>query len=53
VWVTGGVDPAAVADLATAGVRHFVVVRWLTQADDPGANARALRLAIDRAIGGA
>jgi thiamine-phosphate pyrophosphorylase len=49
VWVTGGVDPAAVADLATAGVRHFVVVRWLTQADDPGANARALRLAIDRA----
>ena len=53
VWVTGGVDPAAVADLAAAGVRHFVVVRWLTEADDPGANARTLRQAIDRAVGGA
>jgi thiamine-phosphate pyrophosphorylase len=52
VWVTGGVDPAAVADLVGAGVRHFVVVRWLTEADDPRANARALRRAIDRAIEG-
>jgi thiamine-phosphate pyrophosphorylase len=50
VWVTGGVDPTAVPDLAAAGVRHFVVVRWLTETDDPGANARALRMVIDGAI---
>jgi thiamine-phosphate pyrophosphorylase len=50
VWVTGGVVPAAVDDLAGAGARHFVVVRWLTEADDPRSNARALRRAIDDAL---
>ncbi len=35
VWVTGGVTPASVAELAGAGARHFVVVRWLTEASDP------------------
>jgi thiamine-phosphate pyrophosphorylase len=50
VWVTGGLDPASVGAVAAAGASHFVVVRWLTEADDPSANARALRQAIDRAL---
>jgi thiamine-phosphate pyrophosphorylase len=49
VFVTGGVTPERVPDLAAAGVRHFVVVRYLTQADDPERAARSLRTAIDRA----
>ena len=36
--------------MVAAGARHFVVVRWLTEAADPEARARMLRLAIDRAI---
>jgi thiamine-phosphate pyrophosphorylase len=47
VWATGGVDPTSVSSLLAAGARHFVVVRWLTQASDPKANARALRRVID------
>ena len=35
VFVTGGVNPGTVAALAAAGARHFVVVRWLTEAADP------------------
>jgi len=50
VWVTGGVDPDRVADLVTAGARHFVVVRWLVGADDPEGAAQALRSAIDRSV---
>jgi thiamine-phosphate pyrophosphorylase len=50
VWVTGGADPTTVGSMAAAGARHFVVVRWLTEADDPEANARRLRRAIDAAI---
>jgi thiamine-phosphate pyrophosphorylase len=53
VWVTGGVDPTTVGPLVGAGARHFVAVRWLTEADDPGANARRLRRSIDEAIGAA
>lgn len=52
VWVTGGVDPDTITAMAAAGARHFVVVRWLTQATDPHARARVLREAIDRAIAG-
>jgi thiamine-phosphate pyrophosphorylase len=47
VFVTGGVTPDAIPGLAAAGVRHFVVVRYLTEADDPARAARALRAAID------
>ena len=43
VWVTGGVDPATVAGMVAAGARHFVVVRWLTEAADPGAGPGAAR----------
>jgi thiamine-phosphate pyrophosphorylase len=47
VWVTGGVDPDSVGDLVAAGARHFVVVRWLVDADDPEQAARQLRTRID------
>ena len=46
VFVTGGVTPATVGPLLAAGVRRFVVVRWLTEAADPEDAARALRAAI-------
>jgi thiamine-phosphate pyrophosphorylase len=47
-FVTGGVTPGTVGDMLHAGARRFVVVRWLTEADDPEAAARALRTVIDR-----
>ncbi len=50
VWITGGVDPETVGAMADAGARHFVVVRWLCEADDPGRHARELRRAIDEAV---
>ena len=50
MWITGGVDPTTVVAMVEAGARHFVVVRWLTEADDPRAHARALRQAIDEAV---
>jgi thiamine-phosphate pyrophosphorylase len=50
VFVTGGVSPETVAGIAAAGARHFVVVRYLTEADDPGAAARRLRDSIDREL---
>jgi thiamine-phosphate pyrophosphorylase len=52
VFVTGGVTPEKIPLLARAGVRHFVVVRYLTEAADPRGAARALRDAIDTALGG-
>lgn len=48
VFVTGGVTPESVPALAEAGARHFVVVRWLTEADDPARAAAELRKVIDR-----
>ncbi|MGO9856893.1 MAG: thiamine phosphate synthase [Acidimicrobiales bacterium] len=53
VFVTGGVTPERVPALAAAGVRHFVVVRHLTQAPDARRAARDLRDAIDRALSNA
>jgi thiamine-phosphate pyrophosphorylase len=50
VFVTGGVTPDRVPELAAAGVRHFVVVRYLTEAPDPEVAARTLREAIQRAF---
>jgi thiamine-phosphate pyrophosphorylase len=50
VFVTGGVTPERIPVLAAAGVRHFVVVRHLTQAPDARRAARDLRDAIDRAL---
>jgi thiamine-phosphate pyrophosphorylase len=50
VFVTGGVTPARIPALAAGGVRHFVVVRHLTEAPDARRAARALRDAIDAAL---
>jgi thiamine-phosphate pyrophosphorylase len=50
VFVTGGVRPETVPALAAAGVRRFVVVRFLVQAPDPERAARRLRHAIDQAL---
>ena len=52
VFVTGGVTPDRLRGLLAAGARRFVVVRWLTEAADPEAAARALRAAIDGGTGG-
>jgi thiamine-phosphate pyrophosphorylase len=48
VFVTGGVTPETIPALTRAGVRHFVVVRYLTGASDARRAAQALRRAIDR-----
>ena len=50
VWITGGVDPETVGEMIGVGARHFVVVRWLTDAPDPGQRARQLRQVIDSGI---
>lgn len=49
-FVTGGVAPDTVRPMVAAGARRFVVVRWLTEAADPAANARRLCEALDRAL---
>ena len=46
VFVTGGVNPSSIPPLVAAGASRFVVVRWLTEAADPEANARALSQAL-------
>jgi len=51
VFVTGGVTPDSVPHLVAAGARHFVVVRYLTEASDPRRSAASLRAAIDGHIG--
>ncbi len=48
VFVTGGVTPDTVPSMASAGARHFVVVRYLTESDDPRRAAIALRAVIVR-----
>jgi thiamine-phosphate pyrophosphorylase len=50
VFVTGGVTPQTVRPMVEAGGRRFVVVRFLTEADDPEARARALRRSLDEAL---
>jgi len=50
VFVTGGVTPEKIPLLAQAGARHFVVVRYLTEATAPEKAARALRDAIDEVL---
>jgi thiamine-phosphate pyrophosphorylase len=52
-FVTGGVTPESVKLMAAAGARRFVVVRYLTEAEDPKAAAQALREAIDKAVSAA
>jgi thiamine-phosphate pyrophosphorylase len=50
VFVTGGVNETNVGALVEAGLRHFVVVRALTEARDPELSARAIRRALDHAL---
>ncbi len=50
VFVTGGVSAENVGDLVRAGLRHFVVVRALTEAPEPARAARALRHSLDEAL---
>ena len=51
VFVTGGVTTSSIPVLAGVGVRHFVVVRALTEADNPYRAARALRESIEASLG--
>jgi thiamine-phosphate pyrophosphorylase len=50
VFVTGGVTDINVGGLIEAGLRHFVVVRALTESANPGESARRIRAAIDRGL---
>jgi thiamine-phosphate pyrophosphorylase len=50
VFVTGGVTAGNVAGLVSAGLRHFVVVRALTESRDPEESARNIRRALDHAL---
>lgn len=51
VFVTGGVSADTIGPLLSGGLRHFVVVRALTEANDPLAASQALRRALDEALG--
>lgn len=51
VFVTGGVQPSQIKGLVSIGIRHFVVVRYLTLAQDPFLAAQMMREAIDQALG--
>jgi thiamine-phosphate pyrophosphorylase len=50
VFVTGGVTAENVGALVGAGLRHFVVVRALTESEYPEKSARAIRHALDQAL---
>jgi thiamine-phosphate pyrophosphorylase len=50
VFVTGGVNETNIASLVQAGLRHFVIVRALTEATDPETMARNVRQALDDAL---
>ncbi len=45
-FAIGGIDLATIGDVAAAGATRVVVVRALTEAADPQATARALRIAL-------
>jgi thiamine-phosphate pyrophosphorylase len=53
VFVTGGVTPDTVPAMVEAGGRRFVVVRFLTETNDPEGRARSLRRALDEAVAAA
>jgi thiamine-phosphate pyrophosphorylase len=50
-FAIGGIDAANVGDVVAAGARRIVVVRALTEAQDPEAAARALRGALAQEAG--
>lgn len=50
VFVTGGVNAENIAELVGAGLRHFVVVRALTESNDPGHATKRIRDQLDAAL---
>ncbi len=42
-FAIGGIDPSNIADISDAGASRIVVVRAITEADDPGTAAEQLR----------
>jgi thiamine-phosphate pyrophosphorylase len=50
VFVTGGVSATNVAALVALGLRHFVVVRAITESSHPENAARDIRRALDEAL---
>jgi thiamine-phosphate pyrophosphorylase len=46
-FAIGGIAPDTVAPVVAAGARRIAVVRAITEAEDPGAAARALRAAVE------
>ncbi|CAB4859259.1 unannotated protein [freshwater metagenome] len=50
VFVTGGVDLGTLPDLLGRGLRHFVVVRALTESTAPEATARSMAQLIHSAL---
>jgi thiamine-phosphate pyrophosphorylase len=51
-FAIGGIDSTTVRDVVRAGARRIVVVRALTDADDPEATARELRASLNGGRGG-
>jgi thiamine-phosphate pyrophosphorylase len=49
-FVTGNARPDTVEAMVAAGARRVVVVRWLTESDDPETAARQLASSLDTAI---
>jgi thiamine-phosphate pyrophosphorylase len=49
-FAIGGIDMSTVDEVVAAGASRVVVVRALTEADDPEAAARALRQRLDVAV---
>ena len=50
VFVTGGVNAENIAELVGAGLRHFVVVRALTESNHPEQAAKHIRDELDAAL---
>jgi thiamine-phosphate pyrophosphorylase len=46
-FAIGGIDPATIGEVVTAGARRVVVVRALAEADDPQAVAQVLRASLN------
>lgn len=51
LFVTGGVTPESILELRRAGAQRFVVVRYLTESDDPESAARRLCAAMEADLG--
>ena len=46
-FAIGGIDAGNVGEVIAAGARRIAVVRAITEADDPGAAAAALRARLE------